>query len=89
MLTDAFADLQAKVADLMYQVQDAAEEVRDARDDLSYSADELEQIESRLDIIHRLRKKYGTTCQDILYLHQLRKPPYMEHNQYNQYPQAS
>ena len=64
--TDAFADLQAKVADLMYQVQDAAEEIRDARDDLSYSSDELEQIESRLDIIHRLRKKYGVTCQDIL-----------------------
>jgi len=64
--TDAFADLQAKVADLMYQVQDVAEVVRDARDDLSYSADELEQIESRLDIIHRLRKKYGATCQDIL-----------------------
>lgn len=64
--TDAFADLQAKVADLMYQVQDAAEEIKDARDDLSYSADELENIESRLDIIHRLRKKYGVTCQDIL-----------------------
>ena len=64
--TDAFASLQAKVTDLMYQVQDAAEEIRDARDDLSYSADELEQIESRLDIIHRLRRKYGATCQDIL-----------------------
>ena len=61
--TDAFASLQAKVTDLMYQVQDAAEEIRDARDDLSYSADELEQIESRLDIIHRLRRKYGATCQ--------------------------
>ncbi len=64
--TDSFASLQAKITDLMYQVQDAAEEIRDARDDLSYSADELEQIESRLDIIHRLRKKYGATCQDIL-----------------------
>lgn len=50
----------------MYQVQDAAEEVRDARDDLSYSADELEQIEARLDVIHRLRRKYGVTCADIL-----------------------
>ena len=64
--TEAYADLQAKVADLMYQVQDVAEAVRDARDDLSYSADELENIESRLDVIHRLRKKYGATCQDIL-----------------------
>ena len=64
--TDAFAQFHDRVADLMYQVQDVAEEVRDARDDLSYSADELEQIESRLDVIHRLRRKYGVTCTDIL-----------------------
>ena len=72
--TDAYSALHEKVADLMYQVQDAAEEVRSARDDLSYSADELEQIESRLDKIHRLRRKYGTTCADILeYLEKAKK----------------
>ena len=64
--SDSFNALHERVADLMYQVQDAAEEVRDARDGLSYSADELEQIESRLDVIHKLRRKYGTTCEDIL-----------------------
>ena len=64
--TDAFAELHDKVTDLMYQVQDVAEEVRDAQDDLSYSADELEQIESRLDVIHRLRRKYGASCENIL-----------------------
>jgi len=64
--TDAFTELHERVADLMYQVQDVAEEVRNARDDLSYSADELEQIEARLDVIHRLRRKYGTTCKEIL-----------------------
>lgn len=64
--TDAFASIQERVTDLMYQVQDAAEEVRDARNELAYSADELESIESRLDVIHRLRRKYGATCEDIL-----------------------
>ena len=64
--TDSYSDLHDKLADLMYQVQDTAEEVRNARDDLSYSADELEQIESRLDVIHKLRRKYGATCADIL-----------------------
>ena len=64
--TDAYSELHEKIADLMYQVQDAAEELRDARDDLSYSADELEQIESRLDVIHRLRRKYGANCEEIL-----------------------
>lgn len=69
--TNAFEALHERVADLMYQVQDITEEVKDARDDLSYSADELEQIESRLDVIHKLRRKYGATCADILeYLEQ-------------------
>ena len=72
--SDSFAGLHERVSDLKYQVQDIAEEVRDARDDLSYSADELEQIESRLDIIHRLRRKYGATCSDILeYLENAKK----------------
>ena len=72
--TEAFAELHEKVNDLKYQVQDVAEEVRDARDDLSYSADELEEIESRLDVIHKLRRKYGVTCADILeYLENAKK----------------
>ena len=72
--TDAFEGLHSKIADLMYQVQDAAEEARDARDDLSYSADELESIEARLDVIHKLRRKYGSSCQEILeYLENAKK----------------
>lgn len=64
--TDGFSELHDKISDLMYQVQDAAEEMRDARNELSYSADELERIESHLDVIHKLRRKYGASCQDIL-----------------------
>lgn len=58
--------LHTRVSDLMYQVQDVAEELRDKRADFDYSGEELESIESRLDVIHRLRRKYGVTCQDIL-----------------------
>ena len=64
--SDQIAQLHEKVADLMYQVQDAAEIARDVQYELSYSADELDQIESRLDVIHKLRRKYGVTCADIL-----------------------
>ncbi len=72
--SDAFASLHEKINDLKYQVQDAAEECRDMRDDLNYSADELEDIESRLDVIHKLRRKYGVTCEDILnYLEKAKK----------------
>lgn len=64
--TDAYTDVREKIADLMYQVQDVAEEVRDLRDGLTDSSDELERVEARLDVIHKLRKKYGLTCADVL-----------------------
>ena len=63
---ESLTALHDTVADLMYQVQDAAEQVGDRIYTMSYSADELERIEERLDIIHRLRRKYGATCEDIL-----------------------
>ena len=64
--SDQIAQLHEKVADLMYQVHDAAELARDVQYELSYSADELDRIEGRLDVIHKLRRKYGATCADIL-----------------------
>ncbi len=64
--SDDIAQIHEKVADLMYQVEDAARLVLDSRDELSYSDEELDRIESRLDVIHKLRRKYGATCEDIL-----------------------
>ncbi|MBE6958896.1 MAG: DNA repair protein RecN [Ruminococcaceae bacterium] len=64
--SDAIAELHEKIADLMYQTDDVARTVLDARDELSYSEEELDRIEGRLDIIHKLRRKYGATCSDIL-----------------------
>ena len=63
------ADMEAlyqKISDLMYSVQDAADELRAMRDDLSYSEGELEQIEERLDTIHKLKRKYGASVEDVL-----------------------
>ena len=65
--SESIAEIHEKVADLMYQVDDAARLVLDARDELSYSDEELDRIESRLDVIHKLRRKYGATCADILH----------------------
>ncbi len=68
------SQLHERVKDLMYQVQDAADGLRDCRDSFAYSAEELEQIESRLDIIHRLKRKYGADCAEILaYLERAQK----------------
>ena len=63
------ADMQTlhqKISDLMYSVQDAADELRAMRDNLSYSEGELEEIEERLDAIHKLKRKYGASVEDVL-----------------------
>ena len=72
--TDVYQDLLSRVSDLMYQLQDVADEARSMRGELSYSAEELDQIEERLDTIHKLRRKYGPDCEAILsYLQQAQK----------------
>lgn len=63
---DSLADLHNRISDLIYSVQDVAEELRNRLDALAYSSEELEQIESRLDVVHRLCRKYGATVDDIL-----------------------
>lgn len=58
--------LSALVEELSYSVQDAAEQVRDLRDSFDFSPGALEALEARLDVIHRLRRKYGSDCEEIL-----------------------
>ena len=60
------AEVQSQIEELSYSVQDVAEQVRDLRDSFDFSPGALEEVESRLDVIQRLRRKYGATCEDIL-----------------------
>jgi len=63
---EGFEPLRARLDELGYALQDATEELRDLRDSLSFSPEELERIEDRLDTLHRLRRKYGATCGEVL-----------------------
>ena len=63
---DQSQEICTRLSDLSYSLQDIAAELRDRLEQLSYSEDELEQIESRLDIIHRLKRKYGASVEEIL-----------------------
>ncbi len=63
---DQLSEYHERISELMYAVQDAAQELRDKMDEFAYSGEELEQIESRLDVIHRLRRKYGSNVNEIL-----------------------
>ena len=53
---------------------DLAEQVRDLRDGFKFEPGELDELESRLDVIYRLKKKYGDSVEDMLdYLERCRK----------------
>ena len=63
---ETLSQLHERVSELMYGAQDVVDELRAVQDGLEDSAFELEKIESRLDVLYRLRRKYGATTQDIL-----------------------
>ena len=65
-VSDDMWQLSGKLNDLMYTAQDIADELRDKKDDLTYSADELEQIEERLDTLHKLKRKYGGSVEEVI-----------------------
>ena len=71
-LTEPLADLGEKLSALRCAADDAAECLRDMSRDLDFSPGELDQIEGRLDLIYRLKKKYGSTVAEML--------DYLEHS---------
>ena len=72
--SEELAELSKKAEQLRYELDDLAELVRDARGALDFYPGELDEIEERLDRIHRLKKKYGSTVEEMLdYLEGCRK----------------
>lgn len=70
-LSPQLEELGEKLTALRYAADDAAETLRDFADEFDFSPEELDQLESRLDVIYRLKKKYGPTVADMLnYLEQ-------------------
>ena len=59
-------ELEEKLAALRCAADDAAEVVRDFEEEFDFSPEELDRLEGRLDVIYRLKKKYGATVEDML-----------------------
>ena len=73
-LTDPLSALGEKLSALRCAADDAAECLRDMSRELDFSPGELDQIEGRLDVIYRLKKKYGATVAEMLdYLERSRR----------------
>ena len=73
-LSGQVAELVDRLTELRCSADDLAEQVRDLRDGFDFEPGELDELESRLDVIYRLKKKYGDSVEDMLdYLERCRK----------------
>ena len=55
-----------KLRELGFALSDLTDELRDYRDQLGYSDEEIDEIGERLDLIHKLKRKYGSNCSEML-----------------------
>ncbi len=65
-LDERYALVTKRIEVLYYELEDVVTEVRNMRDEIEYDPVLLEQIEERLDLIYRLKKKYGDTVKDVI-----------------------
>lgn len=63
---DALANAQKMVEEAYISLQEASYELRDYGESVEFSPERLNQLQSRMDVIYRLCKKYGATLEDVL-----------------------
>lgn len=65
-LDDAYAQLTDTISNSYYQLQEVVSDLSRKIDTLAYDEERLNEIESRLDVIHQLKRKYGENIAEIL-----------------------
>ncbi|WP_160721568.1 DNA repair protein RecN [Bacillus sp. USDA818B3_A] len=65
-LDSSYKELSDSVSNSFYQLEDAAHSLRNELDVLEYDPRRLNEIESRLNEINQLKRKYGKTMAEIL-----------------------
>ncbi len=65
-LGDEFITLSERLEALRCEAYDLAETIRDKKDEYDFSPQELDAVESRCDQLYRLKKKYGSSVEEML-----------------------
>ena len=65
-LDDALAAASSQLLDLYYNAKDVAADLISRLDSYDTNDAELDEIEQRLDLIYKLKRKYGDTVEDVI-----------------------
>lgn len=64
--SERISSLGEEFSDVYYRLEDICREIRDIRESLTFSPAELDEAISRMELIGSLKKKYGSTIEEIL-----------------------
>ncbi len=56
----------SRLTDIRYEIEEIAKTIFDSIEALEFDPGELDEIEGRLDLINRLKKKYGSSVEEML-----------------------
>ena len=65
-LDPVYQELSIRLEEVLYNVKDLGYEVQSIYEDLSFDPSEAERVQDRLDLIKKLKRKYGPEIADIL-----------------------
>lgn len=63
---DNMAKIHQVIDEAYFQIQDSADEIRNYGESIDYSPQKLDMMQSRMNDIDKLRRKYGNTIEEIL-----------------------
>ena len=70
----SYKELSSQLSETFYALEDITKRLEDVVDGLEFDGNRLMQVESRLDLIHSITRKYGGQVKDVLeYLAQITK----------------
>ncbi|MGI6030454.1 MAG: DNA repair protein RecN [Eubacteriales bacterium] len=65
-LEDTLASCAQTLENMSYELEDVVENLREVRESMEVGEEELEEIENRLEVLTRLKRKYGSDVEEIL-----------------------
>ena len=65
-LDDEYSKKLENVRNIYYELDDFSHDVNFMSDEIFFNEDEINEVESRLDLIHTLKRKYGNSIEEIL-----------------------
>ncbi len=72
-INESYGEILKRLEDIVIQLEDITQDIRRERDSLEFEPEVLTEVEERLDLIYKMKRKYGDTIKDIIEYGQKKK----------------